>query len=73
MKTSYFKITEIRDRVNVLKIYGGKDIKKLSRNVPETAPVFGDDDYKKLQRKLHNHFLPKKNKHRARFTFNKEK
>ena len=72
-ETSYFEITEIRDHVNALKIYGGKEIKKLARNLPETAPVVGDDDYKKLKRKLNNHFLPKKNKHHARYTFNKQK
>ena len=49
-ETSYFEITEIRDRVNALKIYGGKEIKKLVRNLPETAPVVADDD--------NNHFLP---------------
>ena len=36
-ETSYFEITEIRDRVNVFKIYGGKEIKKLARNLPETT------------------------------------
>ena len=61
-ETSYFEITEIRDRVSALKIYGGKEIKKLARNLPDTAPVVGDDDYKKLKRKLDNHFLPKKNR-----------
>ena len=53
--------------MNAPKIYGGKEIKKLARNLPETAPVVGDDDYKKLKRKLNNHFLPKKNKHHARY------
>ena len=72
-ETSYFEITEIRDRVNALKIYCGKEIKKLARNLPETALVVGDDDYKKLKTKLNNHFLPKKNKHHARYTFNKQK
>ena len=48
----YFEITEIRDRVSALKIYGGKEIKKLARNLPDTAPVIGDDDDKKLKRKL---------------------
>ena len=47
--------------MNALKIYGGKEIKNLARNLPETAPVVGDDDYKKLKRKLNNRFLPKKN------------
>ena len=32
-----------------------------------------DDDYKKLRRKLNNHFLPKKTQHHARYTFNKQK
>lgn len=59
--------------MSALKIYGGKEIKKLARNLPDTAPVIGDDDYKKLKRKLDNHFLPKKNKHHTRFRFNKQK
>ena len=70
---SYFEITEIRDRVSALKIYGGKEIKKLARNLPDTAPLVGDDDYKKLKRKLDHHFLPKKNKQHARYKFNKQK
>ena len=32
-ETSYFEITEIKDRVSALKIYGGKGIKKLARNL----------------------------------------
>ena len=71
--TDDFEITEIGDRMNALKIYGGKEIKKLAHNLLETAPVVRDDDYKKLKRKLNNHFLPKKNKHHARYTFNKQK
>ncbi|KAL9952955.1 hypothetical protein ACROYT_G040288 [Oculina patagonica] len=70
---TYFEITEIKDRVSALKIYGGKEIKKLARNLPETTPVVGDNDYKKLKRKLDNYFLPKKNKHHGRFTFSKQK
>ena len=72
-ETSYFEITEIKDRVSALKIYGGKEIKKLARNLPDTTPVVGDDDYKKLKRKLDNYFLPKKNKHHGRFTFSKQR
>ena len=54
--------------MSALEIYGGKEINKLVRNLPETAPVVVDDDYKKLKRKLNNHFFPKKNKHPASFT-----
>ena len=59
--------------MSTLKIYGGKETKKLARNLPDTAPVVGDDDYKKLKRKLDNYFLPKKNKHHGRFTFSKQR
>ena len=72
-KTLYFAITEIRDCVSTLKIYGGIEIKKLARNLPDTMPVVRGNDYKKLKRKLDNHFLPKKNKHHTRFTFSKQK
>ena len=70
-ETSYFEITKVRDQVSALKIYGGQEIKKLAHNLPDTAPVEADDDYKKLKRKLNNYFLPKKNKHHARYTFSK--
>ena len=76
MKTSslkHFEITEIRDRLSALKIYCGKEMKKLARNFPDTARVEEDDDYKKLKRKLESHFFPKKNKHHARLTFSKQK
>lgn len=68
---SYFEIIEIRDRMSVLKIYGGKEIKKFVRNLLDIALVVGDDDYKKLKRKLDNYFLSKKNKYYVRFIFNK--
>ena len=76
LKTSslkHFEITEIRDRLSALKIYCGKEMKELARNLPDTARVDGDDAYKKLKRKLESYFFPKKNKHRARLTFSKQK
>ena len=76
LKTSrlkHFEITEIRDRLSVLKILCGKEMRKLARNLPDTAQVDGDDDYKKLKRKLESHFFPKKNKHHARLTLSKQK
>ena len=59
--------------MSALKIYGGKEIKKLARNLPDTTPVVGEDDCKKLKRKLDNYFLPKKNKDHGRFTFSKQR
>ena len=70
---SYFEITEVKDQVSALKIYGSQEIKNLARNLPDATPVVGDDNYKKLKRKLNNHFLPKKSKHHARYTFCKQR
>ena len=72
-ETAYFEITDVKDKVSALKIYGGLEVKKLARNLPDATPVVGDDDYKKLKRKLNNHFLPKKNKQHARYTFSKQR
>lgn len=63
----------MKDRVSALKIYGGREIKKLARNLPDTTPVVGEDDCKKLKRKLDNYFLPKKKKHHGRFTISKQR
>ena len=59
--------------MSALKIYGDKEIKKLTHNLLDTVPVVRDDDYKKLKRKLINHFLLNENKHHVRFMFNKQK
>ena len=69
---TYFEIKEIRDKIRALKIYGGPEIKKLARNLPDPAPIEADDVYQMLKRKLNNHFLPQKNKHHARYTFSKQ-
>ena len=69
---TYFEVKAIRDKISALKIYGGSELKKLARNLPDPAPIEGDDDYQMLKRKLNNHFLPKKNKHHARYTFSKQ-
>ena len=67
-ETEYFEIKAMKDKVSVLKIYG----EKKSRNLPDTAPVEDNNDYKKLFQKLNNHFLLKKNKQHARYTFSKQ-
>ena len=58
--------------MSALKIYGRLDVMERARNLPDAAPVVGDDDYKKVKRKLNNHSLPTKKKHHARFTFSKQ-
>ena len=71
-ETLYFEKTEIKDKVSALKIYGGSDINKLARALPNHAPVAGDSEHRKLKRKLDNRLLPKKNKHHAQYTFSKQ-
>ena len=70
---TYFEIREIRDKVSALKIYGGQELKKLARNLPDPPPIEVDNEYEKLKRKLNNHFLSKKNKHYASYTFSKQR
>ena len=70
---TYFEITDVKDKVSALKIYGGLEVKKLARNLPDPASVGEEDAYKKLKRKLINHLLPKKNKHHARYMFSKQR
>ena len=62
----YFRITEAVDKKDAIIIYGGKEIARLEKSLPnpETADV-----YLKLRTKLNDHFTPKKNKHHARYLF----
>jgi glycyl-tRNA synthetase alpha subunit len=62
----YFKITDPVDKKDALIIYGGKQVAKLEKSLPN--PESGNP-YEKLRTKLNNHYLPKKNKHYARYQF----
>ena len=66
----YFKITEPADKTDALIIYGGKEISRLAKSLPD--PNDGNS-YEKLKTKLNNYFVPKQNKHHARYQFLKEK
>ena len=44
----YFEIKAVKDKVRAFKIYGWQEIKKVARNLPDTVPAEGDNDYKKL-------------------------
>ena len=63
----YFKISSPVDRKDALIIYGGKEIARLEKSLPD--PVDVDDVYDKLKTKLNNYYTPKKNKHHARYLF----
>lgn len=64
----YFRITDPNDKKDALIIYGGRDLARLERSLPD-GEVGENDAYFILKRKLNEHFLPKKNKHHGRYIF----
>ena len=51
-------------------IYGGQEITLLARSLPDLEDPNGElDEYKKLQKKPNDYFIPKKKKHYARYMF----
>ena len=72
----YFKIVNAQDRKDAMIIYGGRELARLDKSLPDPTPVEGEgaiNDYEKLKRKLNGYYLPKKNKHHARYIFLKMK
>ena len=53
----YFKVTDPIDKKDALIIYGGKEVAKLEKSLPD--PETGNP-YEKMRTKLNNHYLPKK-------------
>ena len=62
----FFKITEARDKKDALIIYGGKEIARLAKSLPDPAQ---GDEYQKTKEKLNSYYMPKKNKAHARYLF----
>lgn len=72
----YFRITSADDKADALIIYGGKEIARLARSLPDTPQDDAGeprDTYGKLKQKLDDYFTPRKNKHHARYLFLKTK
>ena len=67
----YFKITDPIDKKDALIFYGGKEIARLEKSLPN--PTDAMNDYEKLRKKLNDYFTPKKNKQYARYLFLKMK
>ena len=61
----YFKITEPLDKKDALIIYGGKELARLEKSLPN--PADDGNDYEQLRTKLNEYFKPKKNKHHTRY------
>ena len=51
-ETQYFEVKSIRDKVCALKIYRWPEVKKLARNLPETAPVVDDNVFEKMRARM---------------------
>ena len=64
------KITEPADKTDALIIYGGKEISRFAKSLPD--PNDGNS-YEKLKTKLNNYFVPKQNKRHVRYQCLKEK
>ncbi|XP_028407514.1 uncharacterized protein LOC114530123 [Dendronephthya gigantea] len=63
----YFKISNPIDKKDAPIIYGGKEIARLEKSLPNPAGEL--DEFDKLRTKLNDYFTPKKNKHHARYLF----
>ena len=65
----YFRISRTQDRVDVLHIYGGEQIRELIeslRSVPTPPSAQNLNEYEKIITKLDNHFIPMVNPDCAR-------
>ena len=63
----YFKITNALDKKDAMIIYGGQELARLEKSLPDPD---GDlDVYQKLRKKLNDYYIPKRNKHYARYMF----
>ena len=71
----YFKISNPLDKKDALIIYGGKEISRLKKSLPDPTGEDADslNEYEKLRKKLNDYFMPKRNKHHARYIFIKSK
>ena len=68
----YFKITSTLDKKDAIIIYGGQEIARLERSLPNPEDPHGElDVYKKLRKKLNDYFIPKRNTHYSRYMFSK--
>ena len=64
----YFKITNPQDKKDAIIIYGGQEICRLEKSLPDPVQR-GLNVYEKLRKKLNDYFIPKSNKHYSRYMF----
>ena len=66
----YFKITSPLDKKDAIIIFGGREIARLAKHLPDPDDPHDElDEYTILRKKLNDYFTPKKNMHYARYLF----
>ena len=66
----FFRVANPLDRKDALIIYGGSEIARLEKSLPDPEdPRKELDEYQKLRKKLNEYFFLMKNKHYARYIF----
>ena len=63
----YLRIGNPADRKDAMIIYGGQEIARLDKSLPD--PVDASNECEMLRKRLNDYFLPKQNKHYARYVF----
>jgi len=64
----FFKIESDQDKKDAIIIYGGKELARLEKSLPDPA---NGNMYEKIKEKLNTYYTPKKNKQHARYIFSK--
>ena len=67
-KFRYFKIGNPQDKKDAMIIYGGPEISRLEKSLPDPTEV-GLYVYGKRRKKLNDYFIPKRNKHYSQYMF----
>ena len=65
----FFGIKSEQDKIDALIIFGGPEIARLEKSLPDPADTEITDRYIKLRTKLNDYFVPKKNKYHSRYKF----
>ena len=64
----YFCINDPMNKKDAMIIFGGRELACLEKSLPNPTDE-GMNDYDRLQSKINAYFIPKRNKHYARYQF----
>ena len=63
----FFNVKNVSDRKDALLIFGGNEITRLDKWLPDPRGKY--DDFEKVKKKLTDYYVPQINKHYARYMF----